>query len=214
MVLADQKVTLNIAPAQGDLISVSASGYNETLGAAKTTVGGTITLTVTTKDCQGNVAGNIPFIIKRKDAQNRQGAVNNTAPVVLDSTELTTTVTEYRGTSDANGTATITVTQPNGPGVKTPLVVGISGIAQTSEAAVIFTVLTSPDVAQATMWGHMAETVEAHGYTFSRPKLAAEVSNENATVVDHNETGPPLRAAQIAIAPCCRACATSAHWRR
>ncbi|MEN1437011.1 DUF823 domain-containing adhesin, partial [Pseudomonas aeruginosa] len=61
-------------------------------------------------------------------------------------------------------------------------------IAQTSEAAVIFTVLTSPDVAQATMWGHMAETVEAHGYTFSRPKLAAEVSNENATVVDHNET--------------------------
>ncbi|HHU9932472.1 TPA: adhesion domain-containing protein, partial [Escherichia coli] len=127
-------------------------------------------------------------IIKRKDAQNRQGAVNNTAPVVLDSTELTTTVTEYRGTSDANGTATITVTQPNGPGVKTPLVVGISGIAQTSEAAVIFTVLTSPDVAQATMWGHMAETVEAHGYTFSRPKLAAEVSNENATVVDHNET--------------------------
>ncbi|EPS5378486.1 adhesion domain-containing protein [Escherichia albertii] len=186
--LADQKVTLNIAPAQGDLISVSASGYNETLGAAKTTVGDTLTLTVTTKDCQGNVAGNIPFIIKRQDAKNRQGAVNNTAPVVLDSTELTTTATEYRGTSDANGTATITVTQPNGPGVKTPLVVSISGIAQTSETAVIFTVLTSPDVAQATMWGHMAETVEAHGYTFSRPKLAAEVSNENATVVDHNET--------------------------
>lgn len=186
--LAEQKVTLNIAPAQGDLISVSASGYNETIAAAKTTVGGTITLTVTTKDCQGNVAGNIPFIIKRKDAQNRQGAVNNTAPVVLGSTELTTTATEYRGTSDANGTATITVTQPNGPGVKTPLVASISGIAQTSETAVIFTVLTSPDVAQATMWGHMAETVEAHGYTFSRPKLAAEVSNENATVVDHNET--------------------------
>ncbi|EMX1424713.1 RatA-like protein [Escherichia coli] len=186
--LVDQKVTLNIAPAQGDLISVSASGYNETIAAAKTTVGDTITLTVTTKDCQGNVAGNIPFIIKRKDAENRQGAVNNSAPVVLDSTELTTTATEYHGTSDANGTATITVSQPNGPGVKTPLVVSISGIAQTSETAVIFTVLTSPDVAQATMWGHMAETVEAHGYTFSRPKLAAEVSNESATVVDHNET--------------------------
>lgn len=186
--LVDQKVTLNIAPAQGDLISVSASGFNETIAAAKTTVGDTITLTVTTKDCQGNVAGNIPFIIKRKDAENRQGAVNNSAPVVLDSTELTTTATEYHGTSDANGTATITVSQPNGPGVKTPLVVSISGFAQTSETAVIFTVLTSPDVAQATMWGHMAETVEAHGYTFSRPKLAAEVSNESATVVDHNET--------------------------
>ncbi|HIA3647162.1 TPA: adhesion domain-containing protein [Escherichia coli] len=188
LTLADQKVTLKIAPAQGDLISVSAAGYDESSGAAKTTVGGSITLTVTTKDCVGNVVGNIPFVIKRKDAENRQGVVNNTAPVKLGTTELTTTATEYRGTTDANGVATVTVTQANGPGVKTPLVASLAGIAQASETAVIFTVLTSPDVPQATMWGHMPDTLKARDYTFSRPKLAAEVDNEDGTVNDHNET--------------------------
>ncbi|HHV0560435.1 TPA: adhesion domain-containing protein [Escherichia coli] len=188
LTLADQKVTLKIAPAQGDLISLSAAGYDESSGAAKTTVGGSITLTVTTKDCVGNVVGNIPFVIKRKDAENRLGVVNNTAPVKLGTTELTTTATEYRGSTDANGVATVTVTQANGPGVKTPLVASLAGIAQASETAVIFTVLTSPDVPQATMWGHMPDTLKALDYTFSRPKLAAEVDNEDGTVNDHNET--------------------------
>ncbi len=55
------------------------------------------------------------------------------------------------------------------------------------EAAVIFTVLTSPDVPRATMWGHMPDTLKARDYTFSRPKLAAEVDNEDGTVNDHNE---------------------------
>lgn len=186
--LAEHKVTLNIAPAQGDLVTISASGYDDTLQAAKTTVDGSITLTVTPQDCEGNIAGNIPFVIKRKDAENRQGVVNNTSPVNLDTTELTTTATEYRGTTNADGAATVTVTQPNGPGVKTPLVVSLSGISQTSETAVIFTVLTSPDAPQANMWGHMAETLTAMNYTFSRPKLAAEVDNEDGSVNDHGET--------------------------
>ncbi|KAF0955155.1 adhesion domain-containing protein [Escherichia albertii] len=185
--LSDQKVTLNIAQASGDLVTISVAGYDDTLKAAKTTVGGTLTLTVTTKDCVGNPAGNIPFSVKRKDAENRQGGVNNVGPVMLDTTELSTTATEYRGTTDENGTATIQVTQPNGPGVKTPLVVSLAGITQTSETAVIFTVLTSPDVPEASMWGHMADTVEAQGYTFTRPKLAAEASHDG-TVVDRNET--------------------------
>nr|EFX6076102.1 RatA-like protein [Shigella boydii] len=185
--LSDQKVTLNIAQASGDLVTISVAGYDDTLKAAKTTVGSTLTLTVTTKDCVGNPAGNIPFSVKRKDAENRQGGVNNVGPVMLDTTELSTTATEYRGTTDENGTATIQVTQPNGPGVKTPLVVSLAGITQTSETAVIFTVLTSPDVPEASMWGHMADTVEAYGYTFSRPKLAAEASHDG-TVVDRNET--------------------------
>lgn len=188
VLLNEKQVTLNIAPAQGDLVTVRAQGYDDTLNAAKATVGESITLTVMTFDCQGNPAGNIPFIIKRRDAVNRQGGVNNTGPVKLGSTELTTTATEYHSTTDANGTATVTVTQPNGPGVKTPLVVSLAGISQTSETAVIFTVLTSPDVPQANMWGHMAETIKAHDYTFSRPKLAAEVDNEDGTANDHNET--------------------------
>lgn len=169
-------------------MTISASGYDDTLQAAKTTVDGSITLTVTTQDCEGNIAGNIPFVIKRKDAENRQGVVNNTSPVNLDTTELTTTATEYRGTTNADGAATVTVTQPNGPGVKTPLVVSLSGISQTSETAVIFTVLTSPAAPQANMWGHMAEILTAMNYTFSRPKLAAEVDNEDGSVNDHGET--------------------------
>ncbi|RZM98625.1 RatA-like protein [Escherichia sp. E4694] len=188
VLLNEKQVTLNIAPAQGDLVTVNASDFDDSLKAAKTTVGSSITLTVTTKNCEGNLAGKIPFVIKRKDALNRQGATNNNDPVILDSTELTTTSTEYRGTTDFNGTATITVTQPAGPGVKTPLVVSLPGITQTSETAVIFTVFTSPDVPQANMWGHMADTLKAQQYTFSRPKLAAEVSNEDGTVGDHNET--------------------------
>ncbi|QLN20085.1 RatA-like protein [Escherichia coli] len=186
--LAYPKVTLNIAAAQSDLVTMTASHYDNTLKASKTTTANTITLTVTTKNCGGAMAANIPFTIKRGDAINRQNGVNNVAPVVLDSTELTTTVTEYRGVTNAEGVATIQVTQPNGPGVKTPLTVSLPGISQTSSADVIFTVLTSPDVPEANMWGHMVDTFEAYGYTFSRPKLAAEASNENATVVDHNET--------------------------
>ncbi|TGB85884.1 RatA-like protein [Escherichia sp. E3659] len=188
VLLNEKQVTLNIAAAQGDLVSASVSGYDDTLKAAKTTVGSTINLTVTTKNCEGSPTGNIPFVIKRKDAINRQNVVNNTNPVSIESTELTTTATEFRGTTDANGTATVTVTQPAGPGVKTPLVVSLPGITQTSETAVIFTVLTSPDVAVASMWGHMPDTLKALQYTFSRPKLAAEVSNEDGTVDDHNET--------------------------
>ena len=188
VLLSEQQVTLNIAPAQGDLVTVVAAGYDDTLKASKAKVGETITLTVTTRDCQGNPAGNIPFIIKRSDALNRQNSVNNTLPVKLDTTELTTTATEYRGTTGADGSATVQVTQPNGPGVKTPLTVSLPGITPVSETAVIFTVLTSPNVPEANMWGHMPDTLKAQQYTFTRPKLAAEVSNEDGTVDDHNET--------------------------
>lgn len=64
--LAEHKVTLNIAPAQGDLVTISASGYDDTLQAAKTTVDGSITLTVTTQDCEGNIASNIPLLSNEK----------------------------------------------------------------------------------------------------------------------------------------------------
>ncbi|HAW7656429.1 TPA: RatA-like protein [Escherichia coli] len=187
--LSEQRVTMNIAAAQSDLVTISADHRVDSLDASKVKVGETITLTVTTKNCAGDVAGNIPFTIKRDDAKNRQDIVNNSNPVKLDTTELTTTATEYRGTTDANGVATVLVTQASGPGVKTPLKVSLSGITQTSAVNVIFTVITSPDVTQAQMWGHMPDTITAQGYTFTRPQLAGEVSDEDATVSDdHNET--------------------------
>lgn len=61
----------------------------------------------------------------------------------------------------------------------------------------IFTVITSPDVTQAQMWGHMPDTITAQGYTFTRPQLAGEVSDEDATVSDdHNETWALVRLEQ------------------
>lgn len=187
--LVEQRVTLNIAAAASEPVTLSVDHYDESLKAAKAKVGETLTLTVTTVNCEGKPAGNIPFTIRRGDAVNRQGAVNNSKPVKLGNTELTTTATAYSGTTDENGLAKVQVTQTNGPGVKTPLNVYLGSVKQDATVSVIFTVITSPDVEGATMWGHMPDTVDAMGYIFSRPQLASEVTDEDATVSDdHNET--------------------------
>ncbi|EEJ7563636.1 RatA-like protein [Salmonella enterica subsp. salamae] len=187
--LVEQRITLNIAAATSEPVTLSADHYDESLKASKAKVGETLTLTVTTVNCEGKPVGNIPFTIRRGDAVNRQGAVNNSKPVKLDNTELTTTATAYSGTTDENGVAKVQVTQVNGPGVKTPLNVYLGNVKQDATVSVIFTVITSPDVEGATMWGHMPDTVDAMGYIFSRPQLASEVTDEDATVSDdHNET--------------------------
>ncbi|EBP1744473.1 hypothetical protein OB74_04695 [Salmonella enterica] len=189
----DQKFAVDIAPAMGDPVTLAADHLDELLNAAKVKVGESITLTVNTKGCNGEPAGNIAFVITRGDAQNRQGAVNNTAPVRVDSTELTTTATEYHGITNAEGVATVTVTQTNGPGVKTPLMAHPSGApALKAGVDVIFTTLTSPDSSSANMYGHMADnstaTVDGESYTFSRPKLAAETDGEDRAVSINNES--------------------------
>ncbi|ECB1043485.1 hypothetical protein S780_19045 [Salmonella enterica] len=189
----DQKFAVDIAPAMGDPVTLAADHLDESLNAAKVKAGESITLTVNTKGCNGEPVGNIAFVITRGDAQNRQGVVNNTAPVRVDSTELTTTATEYHGTTNAEGVATVTVTQTNGPGVKTPLMAHPSGApALKASVDVIFTTLTSPDSSSANMYGHMADnstaTVDGESYTFSRPKLAAEIDGEDRAVSINNES--------------------------
>ncbi|ENA9697351.1 hypothetical protein ABG299_002891 [Salmonella enterica subsp. enterica] len=189
----DQKFAVDIAPAMGDPVTLAADHLDESLNAAKVKAGESITLTVNTKGCNGEPVGNIAFVITRGDAQNRQGVVNNTAPVRVDSTELTTTATEYHGTTNAEGVATVTVTQTNGPGVKTPLMAHPSGApALKAGVDVIFTTLTSPDSSSANMYGHMADnstaTVDGESYTFSRPKLAAETDGEDRAVSINNES--------------------------
>ncbi|MMC65341.1 hypothetical protein EER74_10290 [Salmonella enterica subsp. enterica] len=189
----DQKFAVDIAPAVGDPVTLAADHLDESLNAAKVKAGESITLTVNTKGCNGEPAGNIAFVITRGDAQNRQGVVNNTAPVRVGDVELTTTATEYHGTTNAEGVATVTVTQANGPGVKTPLMAHPAG-APTLKASVdvIFTTLTSPDSGSANMYGHMAETstatVDGASYTFYRPKLAAETDGEDHTASINNES--------------------------
>ncbi|EAA6071620.1 hypothetical protein DQZ25_04815 [Salmonella enterica subsp. enterica] len=189
----DQKFAVDIAPAVGDPVTLAADHLDELLNAAKVKAGESITLTVNTKGCNGEPAGNIAFVITRGDAQNRQGVVNNTAPVRVGDVELTTTATEYHGTTNAEGVATVTVTQANGPGVKTPLMAHPSNApALKASVDVIFTTLTSPDSSSANMYGHMAETstatVDGASYTFYRPKLAAETDGEDRAVSINNES--------------------------
>ncbi|EDY2689120.1 hypothetical protein GJL45_17630 [Salmonella enterica] len=191
--ILNQKIAVDIAPAVGDPVTLAADHLDESLNAAKVKAGESITLTVNTKGCNGEPAGNIAFVITRGDALNRQGVVNNTVPVRVGNTELTTTATEYHGTTNAEGVATVTVTQANGPGVKTPLVAHPSGApALKADVDVIFTTLTSPDSGSANMYGHMADnstaTVDGESYTFSRPKLAAETDGEDRAVSINNES--------------------------
>ncbi|HAD9578775.1 TPA_asm: hypothetical protein G1494_18145 [Salmonella enterica] len=189
----DQKFAVDIAPAVGDPVTLAADHLDESLNAAKVKAGESIMLTVTTKDCGGEPEGNVDFVITRGEAQNRQGVVNNAAPVRVGNTELTTTATEYHGTTNAEGVATVVVTQANGPGVKTPLIAHPSSApALKASVDVIFTTLTSPDSSSANMYGHMAETstatVDGASYTFYRPKLAAETDGEDRTASINNET--------------------------
>lgn len=191
--LLSPKVTLNIKPAVSTPIMVSADRVDEALAASKARVGESITLTITTKSCDGGVAPDAPFVIRREEAKNRQGVVNDAHPVRVGTTELTTTQTEYHGVTDAQGNATVTVTQEQGPGVKTRLLVSSQNYPTlTGNVDLIFTTLTSPNTDQANMYGHMPEsaTAELNGitYTFFRPKLTAEASGVSQTVVDNNES--------------------------
>lgn len=186
--LQEKKVAVDVDVATGDPLNLSASDFDSTLNAAKVKAGETITLTINTKDCAGEPLGNAAFTITRSDALNRQGEVNNAAPVRVDNMELTTPDTVFRGVTDANGTATVTVSQDNGPGVKTTLSVASENVpAQRDNIDVIFTTLTSPDSAKAAMWGHMTESTTLGGYTFTRPRLAEETSGVKSTVTDANE---------------------------
>ncbi|EBV1218375.1 hypothetical protein DNW00_17190 [Salmonella enterica subsp. enterica serovar Neunkirchen] len=191
--LLSPKVTLNIKPAVSDPVSVSGDHIDANFAASKVKAGESITLTVSTKACNGDVAPNAAFVIRREDAINRQGVVNNANPVRVGDTELTTTQTEYHGVTDEQGNATVVVTQENGPGVKTRLIVSSQSYPTlTDNVDVIFTTITSPDSDKANMYGHMLEnataTLNGTTYTFTRPKLAAETSGNDGTVVDTNET--------------------------
>ncbi|EJF5646292.1 hypothetical protein NSR39_002720 [Salmonella enterica] len=191
--LLEEKYPIKINPAVGDPVAITADHFDETLTAAKVKVGESITLTITTRNCSGEPVGNTAFIITREDAKNRQGAINNTNPVHVGDTELTTTATEYHGVTNSDGLATVTVRQDDGLGVRTTLKVSPVGNTTLSDTIdVIFTTLTSPDSDKANMWGHMEETstadVDGESYTFTRPALKAEAGDSEGSINASNET--------------------------
>ncbi|MCV4802000.1 DUF823 domain-containing adhesin, partial [Escherichia coli] len=93
----------------------------------------------------------------------------------------------YEGITDANGEASLTLTQPGGVGVKTHITARMrSDFTASDEKDVIFTVITSPDTDKARMWGHMLGIIEANNI-FKRPRLADETANELGAVRENNE---------------------------
>ena len=211
--LVEQKIAINVNPAVGDPVTVTADHYDETLNAAKVKAeNGAITLTITTHSCSGEPVGNTAFVITRDEAESRRGAkmpiFSNLNPVHINDTELTTTSTKFYGRTDSTGHATVTVTQPRSPGVKTNLHIipvddtaslkgeapklGGENRALAREIAVIFTTKTSPDTNLANMWGHMEETAQitlnGEVYTFTRPALKAEAIDSEGVIQSNNES--------------------------
>jgi adhesin/invasin len=105
----------------------------------------------------------------------------------------------YTGETDATGYLVVSITDPNGTGVKTTL----EAVAESNDRQqidVTFNVVTSPDSPLANMWGYMSDTLTNGGVTFRRPYLAAE---RTGTAVDNasNESWAVFTQAQ-AVALC------------
>lgn len=141
-------------------------------------------LTVTTRDAQGNLLGNTPFLFRHDTSLSRKNAgVSDASSNLISVTDenshqayLDKSVNFYSSTGP-DGTMTLIVNQPNvGLGVRMPLHATLENNAATSQPlSAIFTVQTSPDTSLANYWGYMPETLTAkNGKVFSRPLLKAE----------------------------------------
>ncbi|RAU44285.1 hypothetical protein DBY68_018690 [Pseudocitrobacter sp. RIT415] len=75
--------------------------------------------------------------------------------------------------TDANGRLTVQV--KGTPGYRYLLTVTSNNVPATTE--VIFYTLTSPDSAEASLYGHMPETITVDGVTFMRPPLQKEAAS-------------------------------------
>ncbi len=79
--------------------------------------------------------------------------------------------------------------------------------------SVIFTVITSPDVDGANMWGHMRGVVDA-GNLYKRPLLAVEASHKDGQFSENNEEWATFNSVASATAQCgVGQCRISHRWR-
>ena len=134
---------------------------------------GSLSLTVNVTDVLGQRAVNQPVTISVVSAANRQNKAET--PTLRINGQ-----TSWSGVSDGNGKVTVTLTDPQGLGLKTLLNIATgTGAGQTSaQTSAIFTVLTSPDVKQANFYGHMSPVITVNGVTFKRPPLRAEFAGD------------------------------------
>ena len=130
---------------------------------------GSLNLTVSVTDVLGQLAVNQPVTISVVSAANRQNKAET--PTLRINGQAS-----WSGVSDGNGKVTVTLTDPQGLGLKTLLNIttGTGAAQTTAQTSAIFTVLTSPDVPEANYYGHMSNTITVNGVTFKRPPLRAE----------------------------------------
>ncbi|WP_254870183.1 Immunoglobulin-like domain BIg-containing protein, partial [Salmonella enterica] len=118
-------------------------------------------------------------------AKNRKGEHQDAwdnLRVTVDSEGMSASSPEhYTGVTDVNGQAHLTLKHNSGLGVETPIRIVMpddeGGNVELS-FSVIFTVVTSPDVDGANMWGHMRGVVD-EGNLYKRPLLAVEASHKD-----------------------------------
>ncbi|WP_235597189.1 adhesion domain-containing protein, partial [Salmonella enterica] len=100
-------------------------------------------------------------------------------PVVIDGESLAWTNTKMGSQTGTDGTRIINVTRPDTHGTRTAINATLyENAAVSASIDTIFTVVTSPDVDVARMWGHMAPSLTAaDGAVYQRPLLDAELSS-------------------------------------
>lgn len=180
--------------------------------------GNPLPIVVTVKDRDGNPLAGEAVTLRRGSAMSRSGTGVNTAANGMTLTELTPVSaefslaahdTQWQGFTGSDGTATFNVEQPETIGLAIPFTAILArDVATTSVLDAIFTVVTSPDSAMATYWGHMPDTVTAeNGVVFERPKLWKELPSTSGVsqVNSNNEVWPVFNATQRAdssLSPC------------
>ncbi|SQJ16928.1 outer membrane protein RatA [Salmonella enterica subsp. enterica] len=149
--------------------------------AVKVKKGETMQLKVTVKDASGNPIPEAPFVLTRGDGYDRRGEKYTAqdgddlqgivTPVVIDGESLAWTTTKMGSLTGPDGTRIINVTRPDTHGTRTAINATLyENAAVSASIDTIFTVVTSPDVSVARMWGHMAPSLTAaDGAVYQRP---------------------------------------------
>ncbi|MBI6549173.1 inverse autotransporter beta domain-containing protein [Xenorhabdus lircayensis] len=134
-------------------------------------------LTVTPKKYGKSVAW-VPVAINMSGLNRQGNQVQQTdVKTMLDGQEGS-----FTGYTDQTGQLVMTVSDPNGIGIRTTLKAVADGatVPIEEETDIIFTVITSPDVKEANYWGHMFEWIQVGAIYFQRSYLYKEVSSSTS----------------------------------
>ncbi|WP_273830900.1 invasin domain 3-containing protein, partial [Serratia bockelmannii] len=150
---------------------------------------GQILATVTATGQNGDPISGVVVAYKTVAVTDRQGRQRS------DSGQLQINggnIGSVTGTTSVNGTAVVTVTDPQGIGVQSQIAATTTSVTgailmSSSQPKLIFRIITSPDNNKANMWGHMVDTITAGGITFRRTPLYGETAGTYA-YNESNET--------------------------